>query len=276
MGFNKLVNGLESVLKGRNLQGGPYCSNERLIGRIRWINRQFREATPTNIALEELKHFLQPDLSSFVHLVHFGDRGFQIASMVTDIEKLLSDNWTHLDPWWEKYGVDYNDSSPDQEQESGLIGEFWRRSQLVYQEIVEKNFAIIAPYLNYFCGMPMRYELTMYPGRLSGRSMWYVYRPIEKWSDAGADVSFDIENHATLDDQHYQQVMATLAQLGRVGCTSVSSGQKPAPIFDGDRHLNGFDGETAVLRQAMEMLVSDLNRIFDRGPVEQLKERDII
>jgi hypothetical protein len=58
--------------------------------------------------------------------------------------------------------------------------------------------------------------------------------------------------------------MATLARLGRTGCTSISFGQGALPRFDGSHRNRGFDGETAVLRNALELLADDLDKVFSR------------
>lgn len=274
MGFNKTVYGLEAVLKARQLKGGAYWSNERLIGRIHFMNEDLGRTESTSASLKGLKERLHKDRDLLIGLGRFGQRSFTIASMIEDIENLESHGWDRLDPWWEHYPIE-RDSDPAHEEEAGLIGEFWRRSQIVYREVIDANFLVVSEDMNYYCGMPMRYRVEMYPGKMSPRSMSYLYKPVETWEEAGADVGFEGHGAINWEDDHYQESMALMAKFGRVGCTSMSFSQGPAPVFDGSRRFAGFDGETAALREAISMLCSDLNRLFERAPVNTLNKRDI-
>ena len=62
---------------------------------------------------------------------------------------------------------------------------------------------------------------------------------------------------------------------GSGGCTTVSIVSGALPRFDGSYRNRRFDGETAVLRNALELLVQDLDRLFDQLPRPPMKRKAI-
>jgi hypothetical protein len=99
--------------------------------------------------------------------------------------------------------------------------------------------------------------------------------PVADWTRAGADVGFGDGQPELRDQEWFATIMAELGRLGRTGCTSVSFLSGHLPRFDGSHRNRRFDGETAVLRNALELLVQDLDRLFDRLPGTSIRSKAI-
>jgi len=201
-----------------------------------------------------------------VYIDGFGDRRWSIDDMLDDINQLREYGRGALNPWWYRYGSDPTARDADPRQVASLLDEYWRRTQIVLRELVDHSFPDLAESLNFYQAMPVRYRVRVKFVPNYGQGMAHVWSPVATWEKAGADVEQERGDVALYDDKTYPRVMAELARLGRTGCTSLSYVQGALPRFDGSHRNRRFDGETAVLRNALELLVADLDRLLTRLP----------
>lgn len=274
LGFSQLRDALATVIRHRHLEGGPLWWNERLLGRLRYSLRIWKVDIPLDTDFKALVRFLTPRHDQWVRF-DSGDRNFNVSEMLDDIERLREHGWHSLDPWWDRLGGDpmLHDANPA--LTTALLDEYWRRSQRVFEELVEHSFPRLAHSLNFYRAMPVRYALHVQDLPNYGFGMRTNWFPVGDWASAGADVDYGDEAPPLQDRELYAKIMAELRRLGRIGCTSVSIVSGAIPRFDGSHRNRRFDGETAVLRNALELLVQDLDRLFDQLPGTSIKRKAI-
>jgi hypothetical protein len=64
-----------------------------------------------------------------------------------------------------------------------------------------------------------------------------------------------------MPEGHFEKAREEFIHLRRNGINALQAAHGPAPRFDG-YGLRGFDGETSTLRDAMDMLKKDLERLL--------------
>lgn len=274
LGFSKLRDALAMVIRHRRLEGGPLWWNERLLGRLRYVLRMWKVDIQLNSDFKALVRFLAPRQGQWVRFDE-GDRSFNVSEMLDDIERLREHGWRSLDPWWGRLGGEpmLHDADPD--LTTPLLDEYWRRSQRVFEELVEHSVPRLAHSLNFYRAMPVRYALHVQDLPNYGFGMRTNWFPVDAWASAGADVDYGDEAPPLQDRELYAKIMTELRRLGRTGCTTVSIVSGALPRFDGSHRNRRFDGETAVLRNALELLVQDLDRLFDQLPGPPMKRKAI-
>lgn len=180
-----------------------------------------------------------------------GDRSFNFSEMLDDIERLREHGWRSLDPWWGRLGGEPMLHDADPALTTPLHYEYWRRCQRVFEELVEHSVPHLAHSLNFYRAMPVRYALHVQDLPNYGFGMRTNWFPVDAWSSAGADVDHGDEAAPLQDRELYATIMAELRRLGRTGCTTVSIVSRALPRLDGSYRNRRFDGETAVLRNAL-------------------------
>lgn len=275
LGVSKLREALASVIRDRRLEGGPLWWNERLLGRLRYAAQSWKIDIPLDMNFKALIQLLQPKSDKWVRF-YIGDRSFRVSELLDDIERLREHGWRSADPWWEHLGGEPILHDADPSHTRLLLDEYSRRSQQVLSELVEHSFPRLSPSLNFYQAMPVRHTLHVHDIPNYGFGMSMVWFPVADWQFAGADVSFEEEQNVFLDQERYEKVMHELRRLGRTGCTTVDSRSGALPRFDGSHRNRRFDGETAVLRNSLELLVADLDGLFDRLPGKSIRSTALV
>lgn len=269
IGFDLLRGALADVICARRLEGGPLWRSERVIGRLRWAARHWKISLDPSSDLQTLERALAPRRDEVLNAGGASKRAFSVAEIIEDIQELRGYGWQSADLWWSALAPEEIDPTADRERASRLLDEYWRRTQLVLAEVVRHSMPALAPALDFHCAMPARFEVGLHDIPGYGLAMHHTWRPIADWQEAGGDVEFGWRQ--MYDDGLHDRTMTALAGLGRTGCTSISYVQGAWPRFDGSRRHGSFDGETAVLRNALSLLVADLDRLFERLPGKTIK-----
>ncbi len=276
MAFDRLRDALAKVILRRRLRGGPVWTNERLLGRMRFALRQWRLELPLGIDFDRMAQLLREKRGDVLNLGASGERNFTTEDILSDIKALREWGWVAPDPWWEAYPASTGQTAVT-EGTSGLLSEYWRRSQIVLDEVVRESFPKLVGGLNLHSAMPVRYRVRMHPPVMDERGMEFTWTPVPDWSSAAADVE-DADGRPTMYDKNlFTRTMAELESLGRTGTSTISYVQGVMPRFDGThRNHYRFDGETAVLRNALALLVDDLDHLLDRLPGRSLKGDSLV
>jgi hypothetical protein len=154
MGFERLREALSTVILRRQLAGGPEWLNERLIGRVRYAARAWKMDISLDADLNSVARLLDPLRSQFCYIDGFGNRSWPVAEMLSDVEALRAHGRDALDPWWDRFGGDPLSNNVRPEETKLLLNEYWKRTQIVFRELVECNFPRIASLLNFFQALP--------------------------------------------------------------------------------------------------------------------------
>jgi len=274
LGFSKLREALAAVIRGRRLEGGPLWWNERLLGRLRYAARSWKADIALASDFKTLERLLTPRQGEWVHF-DGRNRSFKVSEMLDDIERLREHGWRAPDPWWERLGGEPMLHDADPGRTTAVLDEYGRRSQRVLQELVEHSVPRLANSLDFYQAMPVRYALHVKDLGDCRFGMTVNWFPVADWTRAGADVGFGDGQPELRDREWFATIIAELGRLGRTGCTSVSFMSGYLPRFDGSHRNRRFDGETAVLRNALELLVQDLDRLFDRLPGTSIRSKAI-
>lgn len=272
LGFSTLREALAKVIRSRRLEGGPLWWNERLLGRLRYAARAWNINIPLGSDFKKLDRLLTPQQGQWLHF-NGSDRGFNVSEMLDDIERLREYGWRAPDPWWERLGGEPKSHNADPILTTQLLDEYGRRCQRVLQELVEHSIPRLAQALNFHQAMPVRYAFHVRYLTNYGFSLMTDWFPVADWARAGADVGFGDDPPKLRDWERYPQIMAELGRLGRTGCTSVLSTSGALPRFDGSHRNRHFDGETAVLRNTLELFVHDLDGLFNRLPGTSIRSK---
>lgn len=274
LGFSLLHEALTTVIRNRRLEGGPLWWNERLLGRLRYAAREWRASIPLDGDFKTLVGLLTSRQGQWVR-VGDSDRSFNVAEMLDDIDRLREHGWEKPDPWWERLGGEPLQHQVDPVLTASLLDEYWRRSQRVLAELVEHSVPRLSDKLNFYQAMPVRYQLHVEDLPSYGFGMGQSWFPVTDWGRAGGDATFGDPRPKIDIDTMFHEIRAELDRLGRTGCTSVNFVSGALPRFDGSHRNRRFDGETAVLRNALEMFVHDLDDLFSRLSGSSLRSKAI-
>ena len=265
LGFSQLREALATVIRKRRLEGGPLWWNERLLGRLRFAEHNWKVTIPLDSDFKSLTRLLMPERGKWIRLGD-NDRSFNVSEMLDDIERLREHGWRALDPWWERLGGEPEMHEVDPTRTTPVLDEYARRSQQVLTELVEHSVPRLAHSLNFFQAMPVNYAFHVQDLPNYGFGMSVNWFPVAAWHQAGAEVGYGDARLPVYDRDQFGTIMAELDRLGRPGCNSVRFVSGALPRFDGSHRNRGFDGETAVLRNALDLFVEDLDDLFDRLP----------
>ncbi len=275
LGAARLYEGIVRLIKKHNLVGGDIFINERLIGRLRLLNKNFGHPDfGPNDSLDTIEASLSPFVDQIAVPEPFRERWepFYISELIQDIKYLRQTGMTTLDQWWLKHGGMKHRSDMSDDEISFLLNEHYRRVQLAYVEVVNKNFGQLAHMLGHFPSLPGQWDLVITrSNRLSGiPAIHFRWLPAEKWDDAGANVAFS-EGPPNWDmEADYTMIVSRLVSLGRPTDRGIVSGFRQMPQFDGNHWLGSFDGETSVMREVTDMLLEDIKALFKEVPTSLL------
>lgn len=275
LGVDRLKDALESLLKRRDLRGGPIWIEERVFGRLRHLAQRYGFVNPTGL-LQDALDALVPQANSWVAGSAFrSGQEFSIGDLCDDVLWLIQQGKARVDPWWKDL-VSLDLHTDDGQREfSDALNEYHRRRQLAYREIVEESFPALSSYLRNFRMMPMRMEIEVEFHTRRGYEDIALHDrrwPVEDYRDGGADVKFP----KTLTDHHSEEAIryyvsqtdSLLVSFGRFFPERVITwGGSMVPDFLGqDTTFNGLPDESAVVRGAMKWLEEDIKYLFSEMP----------
>lgn len=262
LGAKRLLECLGEVIGARNLKGREVWINERLLGRVRFLEHEYWKARPRSYGLQELYDLLSPDADMLVMPGFRALPCFTVQSMLDDIRWLLQHGQKKLEPWWLAH-VDPVSLTPQTESEHQyLLDEHFRRVQLAYVEVCEESLPAFANESGMYCAMPMRYEVCLTP--YAHRAMHFRWKPVAEWCRAGADVSFVDEIPTDFLQQDFQELEQEIKSLGRCSGGSLKMGGWMAhvPSSVGYTWNGSFTGETSVMHEVCEWIQEDVERLF--------------
>lgn len=268
LGMTLLGKSIEEVVEALDVEGGPIWAGERLIGRVRFL-AEHGFAISIGDDLNKVEQALQPHAGQWHREGPLGgDLRFSIRSMLDDVAKLRSAGVTTLDPWWLRLG--WNDClSPaclSDDALTRILDEEYRRTQLVYKEIVEASFQRFASDMIFYPILPLRWNLRVVRGGPLARTfvIYPRWTPVRDWKDAGADVSFDGPWPDPIPP--WDEVRKTLMALGRTPNIPHYSGFTTHAGYSGAT-LNGrFSGATPATNEAISWLKGEVKRMFRNLP----------
>lgn len=277
VGMGHVREGLLELVKERRLDGGVTWAEERTLGRLRHLVREYDLPYVSGMSLEQTRDLLIPAAGQWVMPGAFrSGQTFAIDDLVAEIEVLVEQGRTHLEPWWA--GADAVDlTTPEGRARLGeLLDVHHRRMQLAYREVVETSFPLLAGKLPLYQVMPVRYEIEVefhdrrgYPSE----TLQWRWVPVATFDDVGATITFpselsDIWSRAA-SDAYRQRIDEALARYGRPAPDrQYTFGQKGVPDFDNDFPEHGGQvNETSVVRAAATRIAEDLKHLFSELPV---------
>lgn len=271
LGAKHLKEGLQNVIKKRSLKGGVVWANERLCGRLRYLEQKYSIPFAATEDLNAVTKLLKPHEDKMVVPLYLGESlMFPIKALLDDITYLQGYGQTSLDLWWKQLGWKNYPAEVSDEILQKLLDEHFRRTQLAYAEVVKNSFNEVADLFGFYAALPVRWNLVVVRrigDPVLGGSIYHRWLPVPSWDTAGADCTFsDIPPDRFFSDD-FSELDNALANLGRAkGRRCTRGGFKPMPSFDGNHLLGGFDGETTVMRSVCELIQGDIERLFSKLP----------
>jgi hypothetical protein len=269
LGMTLLGRSIEEVVEALDVEGGPVWAGERLIGRVRFLAERCGFAISTGDDLIKVERTLQPYADQWYRGgPPGGDPRFSIRSMLDDVAKLRSAGVTALDPWWSRLG--WNDClSPACLSDDALgciLDEEYRRTQLVYKEIVEASFQRFASDMIFYPILPLRWNLRIVRGGPLKRTfvIYPRWTPVRDWKDAGADVSFDGPWPDPIPP--WEEVRKTLMAFGRTPNIPHYGGFTTHAGYSGATLHDRFNGATPATNEAVSWLKDEVKRMFRNLP----------
>lgn len=271
LGAKYLKESLLKIVEDQTLKGGAVWTSERLIGRLRYLAREYSFPIGNIEALDEVAKLLKPHEDKIVGPVYFGNSPvFTIKALLDDIAFLQANGQMALDPWWFRLGWKDAPATVGDEVIQTLLDEHFRRLQLAYVEVVENSFKVVADSLGFYSALPVRWDLAVVRRKrepVLGASIYTRWFPVLSWKAAGADCEFSDTPPARFMSYDFSEVEIALEEFGRFkGRGFTWGGFEPMPSFDGYHLLGGFDGETTVMRSVCDLVISDINRLFSELP----------
>jgi hypothetical protein len=260
LGMTLVRDEILGAIKHQQLRGGATWAEERLIGRIRYL----AEGNYLNVRLADnlaaLEDILKPHAGEWLQEgAFFGGERFSIQSLLDDIAILREAGRTHLDQWWLRFGWNSEAAFQTDDAICRVLDEDFRRTQVVYAEIVQNTFPTIAKELNFFTRLPIRgkFYVVHRIGEIGGSSLYYRWVPATSWRDIGADVTIadrDQAQRALLDSPDPS------SDIYRAGSMLL------LPTFDGRQWDGHFDGATTVTHEVCSLLKGDIDGLFEALP----------
>jgi hypothetical protein len=248
-----------------NLVGGVGWASERLIGRIRYLQREYGFAGSETNSLEDLQGLLQPNAEKWVATDVLGRQAFSVRSLLDDIAIMRAAGRDELDLWWRRLGWAEGVLVPTDAVLEKVLDEYFRRIQQLEVEVIQQSFPELASEFSSFTVLPLRVKITIVKNagyERNGR-MWYSFAPVALWSDAGADVIFANEPPPVASDS---EMSRALEELNRPSSRYRISGMSPIPMFDAGYWRNQSSCSTAVTHEVSYSVTDDLKFIFSPLP----------
>ncbi|WP_081492494.1 type I restriction enzyme HsdR N-terminal domain-containing protein [Bradyrhizobium genomosp. I (2014)] len=255
-------------------KGGTALAQDRLLGRCRFLAREYDLPVVLDMDLGALERLLLPHKDKSVSPGAFSDdQRFLIQELLDDIAILRANGLSALDPWWIRLGWDDKVDVQTEEVIRRVLDEQYRRVQIIYAEIVETTFSEIAREMSFFPLLPVRWKLTVVQREppYRGSTIYFSWSPVAMWQQAGADVVFDVQAPSFEGEEQVREEVertrAALAALGRPNAQLPRySGFTQLADFSGRRWNGHFDGATPAIHDVCSLLKSDLEAVFSSMP----------
>lgn len=266
IGIRRVRKTIENLVASRALHAGPALASERVLGRLRYLAREYEIGLAPDVTLDAAIAELEPLRGKYADCPPGrADKRFWADDILDDLAILQRAGQPMPRPWWR---TDMSDVEPDWSSEAAkryALDAHFQRAQVVYDEIVAGNFASVATSLDFYLMLPVRWMISG-PAHPADQDAWYTFTnmPVADWSFAGATLS-TVKSMETAADwrAHYDSVLTELSRLGRLRAKpSVGWQRSTLPCFDGEDRLGNYDGETSALRTAFKWLEDDLKRLF--------------
>lgn len=271
LGAKHLKESLLKIVKAQTLKGGVVWASERLVGRLRYLAREYSFPIGEIESLDEVAKLLKPHEDKTVAPVYFSNApAFTIKDLLDDIAFLQEHGHLSLEYWWIRLGWKDPPATVSDEIIQKLLDEHFRRLQFAYAEVVENSFKMVADSFGFYSALPVRWDLAVVARerrpvlRSSIYTRWF---PVLSWDAAGADSEFSETPPERFMSHDFSEVHSELEKLGRSNGRGVTwGGFEPIPSFDGYHLLGGFDGETTVMRSVCDQITSDIKQLFSELP----------
>lgn len=267
LGMSLLKKTLREVVSARNVDGGPVWAAERLIGRIRYLKERYLFPISTDSDLSGVEEVLRPYAAQVLREGPLtGEAHFYFQSMLDDAAKLRTAGVTTLDPWWLRLGWNDDLSSVSDQCLAELLDEEYRRTQVIYAEIVETSFSHLAKEMMFFPILPLRWKLRVSRGGLHNQSfiVYPQWTPVKDWTDAGADVIF--VDRGPDGFPPWEEARDALTALGRAPNVPRYGGFSTHAGYGGSQLNSCFTGATPAANEAISWLKDELDRLFRNLP----------
>lgn len=286
IGMSHIRDGLLTLVKERRLDGGIVWAEERTLSRLRHLVRNYDFPYISGMSLEQARDLLIQSAGSWVAPGAFrAGQTFAIDDLVAEIEFLITEGRTHLNPWWGTCDAFDLGNPEGRTRLSELLDTYYRRMQLAYREIVETSFPLLAYKLPLYQVMPVRYEIEIESHNRRGypsQTLHWRWMPVGTFDQIGATVTFpseisDMRSAAALND-YRQRIDEELARLGRrVSNLRYTCGEERLPNF-----VHGFStfgaavDETLVVHATSAQIEEDLKFLFRELPTSDQEALDRI
>jgi hypothetical protein len=133
---------------------------------------------------------------------------------------------------------------------------------VVYAEIVQNTFPVIAKELSFFRQLPIRgkFYVVHRVEEIAGSSLYYQWLPATSWREVGADV--------TIADRDQAQ---RLLDPPDPNPDIYRAGFRLLPAFEGRQWNGHFDGATTVTHEVCSLLTDDFKGLFEALPSSDSK-----
>jgi hypothetical protein len=272
LGMTTLRDAILQITEQHRLRGGRIWANERLIGRLRYLAKEYGFAVHNTDSLDVIEAALKPNADEIVQAGAFSHSiTFPISELLEDIALLRKEGKTSLDLWWMRLGWDPKAGTPNKHVLEGVLDEHYRRIQHVYAEIVQNSFSSIANNIGFYSGLPVRWRLTVTEravGSTRHLAIFYEWLPVVSWDKAGADVIFSDKPPEPRD---LSSVQNELAKLGRLHEHShIWGGFTVMQNFEGYRWNGQFDGATSVAHDVCGLISREIETTFSSLPSQDV------
>lgn len=256
---------LLKLIENQEVEGGRVWISERLVGRIRHLQRSHQMDVKETDTLEVLDKALRPHAGKWVPQ---GDRRsdwLSIDSILRDIALLRAAGMDRMDLWWKDFGWISTSVSQADGVVERVLAELHRRQQVVLAEVVEHTFPVLAKQMGSYASLPVRFDITVTGHSLNfaGLQIHVSWRPVASWRDAGADVRLSDSAPPWGDERELRE---SLEKLGRPANRYTIASTGAMPSFDGYWWDGRFQSTTAVVRGVCLLLKKDIEYLFSALP----------
>lgn len=279
VGMSHVREGLLKLVKERRIDGGTIWTEERTLGRLRHLVNEYQLAYTPGMSLDGVRELLVPNAGRLVGAGAFRPgQTFAVDDLVADIDFLVSQGQTHLDPWWTRADFLNLDAIEGQLCLGNLLDLYHRRTQLAYREIVEANFSLLAGKLRFNQIMPLRYEIEVERHYRRGYASWTLHWrwvPVSTFDEAGATITFPAKPSEMWSkaafDAYRRRIDEALARLGRSAPDrQYTCGRKGILDLMNNSPMNGDKvDETATLCTTAGHIIEDIEHLFFELPTSE-------
>ncbi len=276
VGMGHVRAGLLKLVQERRIDGGVVWAEERTLGRLRHLVEEYQLPYAPGSSLKDVIALLTPNAGRWVLPSAFTPgQTFAIDDLVTEIEFLVSQGRTHLEPWWTGAETLDLDRGEGRARLSDLLDLHHRRTQIAYREVVEASFPSLAEKLPLHQIMPLRYEIEVERHNRRGyasQTLHWRWVPVPTFEDAGATTTFPAERSQMRSkaaiEAYRRRIDEALGRLGRSAPDrQYTYGQKGIPDFVSQFPMPGGQvNETSVVRATAAHIEKDLEHLFGELP----------